>query len=391
MSGPQFTPDALVDQAAQAQREGRYDEALSLVLELFARADNTHFMAMFIWRLLIEQHPPSRQALARERNAQASALLGGSLTFDVVGAERPRSRFDIIVNMNEMLGEIRATYELFVQLLNVDPEHAQRQAGRALPAIVAAGDYTLAQPYTRDPLYKLPELNDMAQVRPLLPPRGQPPRLATELANFVQDLALRCTVLEGVGRVAEAKLLRASALTGLADKDMHAMALRELAESGTIFRELGELAARHESIRDFREEDLPAVCRIYLEAKPDELKFEAGPFTFTPLEEDGILMAAFRESKVLVYDADGVQGFAALFEGQLRALFVQASARGQGVGKALLDAVLIKSSVALALNVARSNLDAIRFYEQNGFVITGEVTRQYSGIEVRYAQMGYSW
>ncbi|MRX09015.1 hypothetical protein GJ697_14330 [Pseudoduganella sp. FT25W] len=232
MSGPQFTPDALVDQAAQAQREGRYDEALSLVLELFARADNTHFMAMFIWRLLIEQHPPSRQALARERNAQASALLGGSLTFDVVGAERPRSRFDIIVNMNEMLGEIRATYELFVQLLNVDPEHAQRQAGRALPAIVAAGDYTLAQPYTRDPLYKLPELNDMAQVRPLLPPR-------------------------------------------------------ELAESGTIFR---ELAARHESIRDFREEDLPAVCRIYLEAKPDELKFEAGPFTFTPLEEDGILM-----------------------------------------------------------------------------------------------------
>nr|WP_229260477.1 GNAT family N-acetyltransferase [Duganella alba] len=92
----------------------------------------------------------------------------------------------------------------------------------------------------------------------------------------------------------------------------------------------------------------------------------------------------------MVYDADGVQGFAALFEGQLRALFVQASARGRGVGKALLDAVLIKSSVALALNVARSNLGAIRFYEQNGFAITGEVTRQYSGIEVRYAQMGYS-
>jgi putative acetyltransferase len=230
----------------------------------------------------------------------------------------------------------------------------------------------------------------MAKVWPLLPPNRQPPRLAAELANFVRDLALRCAVLEGLGRAVEANVLRASALSGLANDDMHAMALRELAESGTISRELGEHGSRRAPIRDYTEEDLPAVCRIYLEAKPDELEFEAGPFTFTPLEDDAILMAAFKESEVIVYDADGVQGFAAVFEGQLRALFVQASARGQGVGKTLLEAALIGSSGALTLNVARSNLDAIRFYENNGFAIAGEVTRQYSGIEVRYAQMRHS-
>jgi len=66
--------------------------------------------------------------------------------------------------------------------------------------------------------------------------------------------------------------------------------------------------------------------------------------------------------------------------GQLRALFVQRASRGQGVGQALLNAVFEKTPGVITLNVARSNRDAIRFYEKNGFTITGES-------DVRYIQM----
>jgi ribosomal protein S18 acetylase RimI-like enzyme len=138
------------------------------------------------------------------------------------------------------------------------------------------------------------------------------------------------------------------------------------------------------TVRDYTTADFAAVCRIYLDAKPAELKFEAGKFTVTPLEDDAVIQAAFNESVVSVYDDGEVQGFAAVFDGQLRAMFVQGSARGKGVGQALLNAVLTEG---MSLNVARSNMDAIRFYEKNGFVIVGSTTRQYSGIGVLYAQM----
>lgn len=141
------------------------------------------------------------------------------------------------------------------------------------------------------------------------------------------------------------------------------------------------------TVRGYTSADFPSVCRIYLEAKPDELRLEPGHFEFTPLEQDPVILPAFLESSVLVYDDGEVQGFSATFEGQLRALFVRRSARGQGVGQALLSAVLANASGDVSLNVAQSNVDAIRFYQKNGFSEVGKTTRKYSGIEVRYVQM----
>lgn len=141
------------------------------------------------------------------------------------------------------------------------------------------------------------------------------------------------------------------------------------------------------AVRSYTAADFAAVCRIYLEAKPDELKFESGHFEFTPLEQDPVILPAFLESSVLVYDDGKVQGFSATFEGQLRALFVQRSARGKGVGQALLSAVLANASSDISLNVAQSNAGAIRFYQSNGFTDVGNTTRKYSDIDVRYTQM----
>lgn len=141
------------------------------------------------------------------------------------------------------------------------------------------------------------------------------------------------------------------------------------------------------AVRRFKDADFPAVCRIYIGAKRDELEFENGEFEITPLEQDAVILAAFKESDVLVFETNEVLGFAATFDRQLRALFVRGDARGKGVGHALLNAVFASTSESVILNVAKSNIGARRFYEKNGFTDVGEVVRQYSGLSITYVRM----
>jgi len=141
------------------------------------------------------------------------------------------------------------------------------------------------------------------------------------------------------------------------------------------------------TVRDFEAADFPAVCRIYIDAKREELKFEPYPFEVTPLEQDEAILSAFNESDVIVFDDGAVRGFAATFSGQLRALFVDGDARGKGIGQALLDAVLARETAGVSLNVARSNVNALRFYARNGFSNTGEIVKQYAGSDITYLKM----
>lgn len=143
-------------------------------------------------------------------------------------------------------------------------------------------------------------------------------------------------------------------------------------------------------IREFTEPDFPAVCKIYIEAKQDELQFERGNFKIIPLDQDAAILAAFRDSLVLVFEEEEVLGFAALSGNQLRAMFVARNARGKGVGQALLDATRLRKT-ELVLNVAQSNLGARKFYARNGFVVTGETVKMYADIAVTYIQMKSSW
>jgi ribosomal protein S18 acetylase RimI-like enzyme len=80
-------------------------------------------------------------------------------------------------------------------------------------------------------------------------------------------------------------------------------------------------------------------------------------------------------------------GFAALFDGQLRALFVHGDGRGRGVGQALLEAALARVPGGLSLHVAESNLNARHFYERRGFTVTGQANRQYNGTDISYVKM----
>jgi hypothetical protein len=236
--------ESAVKKAFAATDEGRFDEALPILVSLFEQIDrgegNTDvslFIVMFAWGQLVEQFAPASQALALARDSQVRRLLAGDAFMDL-GEGRKKSRFGIAVDMNDTLKDSRATYDLFIQLLASAPALARSEAFLALPAIVEVGDFVLAEELLPDPLPRLDELNRLSASMPLFPTSRNAPRLAAELSNFIRDVSLRATSLHGLGRESEANQLRDAALAGIASEEMRGLAGRELAQRGTVFSEL---------------------------------------------------------------------------------------------------------------------------------------------------------
>jgi hypothetical protein len=144
------------------------------------------------------------------------------------------------MEMNQSLQDSRSTYRLVTQLLSDNPALLRNEIHMALPAIVEAGDYALAAQYIKNPLGRLDELNRQAHELPLYPPHMKAPRLAAELSIFMGDVILLSKVLKGQGKDVEADDLRNAALTGIQSEEMRALATRELAEPGAIFKALAE-------------------------------------------------------------------------------------------------------------------------------------------------------
>jgi len=236
--------DPRVGRAIAATAEGRCEEALGLLVGLFERictdeafARNNMFIVMFEWSQLSEAYAPARDALARARDAQAQLLLDGDNVFRS-GRGYPCTRFQLIAGINDTLDDPHSTRNLFVHMESVMPEAARHASRRALPAMVATGDFERAGRYLPDPMAHVAELNAMAAGLPLLPPPGAAPRLAAELSNAMRDVSLCAATMEGLGRRGEAGELRRAALARLATAEMRELGGRELADPGAIRREL---------------------------------------------------------------------------------------------------------------------------------------------------------
>lgn len=136
--------------ARQAGLEGRHEEALRELVwfhhhaqeEQRALAGVRLSYALFYWIQLGETYPPARQALVDLREEKAQILL--------LGAGR-RELFHDVVAIDERLEQIRATYELYLALAERHPALAERCSQLALPAIVAAKDYLLADRVRGEP------------------------------------------------------------------------------------------------------------------------------------------------------------------------------------------------------------------------------------------------
>ncbi len=97
------------------------------------------------------------------------------------------------------------------------------------------------------------------------------------------------------------------------------------------------------------------------------------------LEKCGQMAFQWRDNILVAKDGARVVGFAGYGEadpdtGELFALYVLKEYWGTGVAQSLLRAVLEKLSAypSIGLRVLKENPRAIRFYEKNGFVRTGE-------------------
>ena len=241
--------EAIVGEAIRARADGRYEDALRHVLAAFARVLSSDrerhisdFMPMLEWRFLAEEYAPARAALVEARDVQVHRLLAGELTYGLPRIEwlGPPSRFSLIVDMNETLRDPHSTAEVFARLEALFPDQARRDAFVALPALVEAGDFALAEPYLPDPMGSLPQLNETAEHWPLFPPARKAPRLAGELSNFASDLRLRAATLRGLGRAPEADALLDAAMAGLANDELRNWVRRDMRWPGVIHRVIGD-------------------------------------------------------------------------------------------------------------------------------------------------------
>lgn len=242
---PDFT------EASAALNEGRYDEALTIVLSSFERIDRGDgarqrlFFTMFLWTLLVECHPPAREAMMRARDDQLRRVLAGDDQLAPADERPAQSRASLVIDMNQTLGELGSSYAMFMALREQQPELARRIAFLAMPAILDAGDFVLAEQLAPDPMRRLAGLNLDAAHLPLLPLGRQAPRLAAELWTFAQQTRERAQALRGLGRVSEADALCRAALQGLANDEMRELAQAELDEAGAINRILAEHQETH--------------------------------------------------------------------------------------------------------------------------------------------------
>lgn len=135
-------------------------------------------------------------------------------------------------------------------------------------------------------------------------------------------------------------------------------------------------------IRPYIESDFQAVLEIYRKSKLDELRYEDKTFEFLPLQKDEKRFGKFKESQIFVYEDNGINGYAALFQSEIRALYVHPNMRGQGIGTRLLEFLLSRIKGDAHLFVAKSNAPAKRLYRKYGFIIVDEFETSYNGIAV---------
>ena len=78
------------------------------------------------------------------------------------------------------------------------------------------------------------------------------------------------------------------------------------------------------------------------------------------------------DADIYVYISDEqIVGFVGLNNNYIEGIFVDVNNQHKGIGTALLDKIK-EYKESLTLSVYKKNVNAIKFYEKNNFIITGE-------------------
>lgn len=211
-------PDvAALMEARDLMYRRRYDAALAIVLGLHESARNHGLVGnpalsytLGLWGELAERYAPAHAALAQVRDECAAALLAGPVD---------RAQFGQVVLLDQRLSDAAHTHALFRQLLERDAESARAYAPAALPAMIAVGDFALAERFLPDPEQVV--RNESAQLNWEFASRRRraytvAPRIPASIHNYAAEIRKLLAVLEGRGRGADARRILAMAIEAVA-------------------------------------------------------------------------------------------------------------------------------------------------------------------------------
>ncbi|WP_296942139.1 hypothetical protein [uncultured Massilia sp.] len=214
-----------------AARAGRHEEALREFAWFHDHAlDDTPSLygvrlsfALHDWVRLGEAYPPARQALDAVRARKAQALLDGAADF---------SLFHDVASIDEMLGMPQATGTLYAALAERAPAFARAVAGVALPLLVQAGDYVLADRMRPEPAQALREHANLL-ARHLRWARRQPYAPMPLRWSFIEGHAalvrMHVAITAAVGGPAAAGRLAAQAIAAIPDPLLRATVREQIA------------------------------------------------------------------------------------------------------------------------------------------------------------------
>lgn len=190
-------------------REGRHEEALREFQWFHEHALEERpslygvrlSFALSAWAELGAVYPPARQALDGVRARDTALLLAGQGGFHL---------FHDVASINETLGEQERTHALFASLVELAPDLAQSCLGTALPAIITARDFELAERMLPEPEQFVREQCDML-LRVFRYRRKRftnPPHFKHVIDHYARDVGMVLTMLEGRGKRSEAARMR---------------------------------------------------------------------------------------------------------------------------------------------------------------------------------------
>ena len=129
-------------------------------------------------------------------------------------------------------------------------------------------------------------------------------------------------------------------------------------------------------IRVLEEKDVDTVAKIWLETNIKAHDFIVSNYWKEHYE---IIKDMFLQAEIYVYEIEKeIMGFIGLDKEYIEGIFVLDQYQKRGIGKALLNHVKAKKE-HLSLNVYQKNLNAILFYQREGFCVQYEDVDENTG------------
>jgi ribosomal protein S18 acetylase RimI-like enzyme len=134
-------------------------------------------------------------------------------------------------------------------------------------------------------------------------------------------------------------------------------------------------------IRPYQNADWQQICRLHDAARILELEASGLADAFLTLEETGEAEGLFDATLLVAEVDDMVVGFAGFTDDEVTWLYVDPARYRQGIGRAMLEAVLREAGRPLSLDVLVGNSAALALYQSAGFRIVETISGKLAGNE----------